>query len=140
VRAAQIDANGSAYGNLGALLLSHRNDTAARECFSALQLIESNPLIWVTLGYAFERESGYIDDKVVTDSHKSKLMLTNANNVASEEHKTVSAYNAYLAAMEVASPVDALVRSLLSLLSHIHYHDDHPEHGDLILCDDLTLT
>lgn len=40
---------------LGVLLMKGDKDDSARKCFSALQLIEANPVIWASLGCIFER-------------------------------------------------------------------------------------
>lgn len=65
------------------------SDELARECFSALQLIEANPLIWAAQGSVFERRPTGFDK---------------------------SSHDAYVAALEVAKPCDALLGSALTWL------------------------
>ena len=100
VRSAQLDLNASSFANIGMLLMrsGQESDELARECFSALQLIEANPLIWAAQGSVFERRSTGFDK---------------------------SAHDAYVAALEVAKPCDALLGSALvgitviTLLTHL---------------------
>ena len=44
------------YDTIGVLLMMSDKDDCARKCFSALQQIESNPVIWASLGCVFERK------------------------------------------------------------------------------------
>lgn len=91
VRATQIDNNAAAYSNLGIDLLASDQENEAQECFSALQLIESNPSVWVSLGCAFEMRTPTKDSI----------------------NKT---YDSFQAACEIAKPVDSLLGSAISWL------------------------
>ena len=86
VRSAQLDPNASSFANIGMLLMrsGQESDELVRECFSALQLIEANPLIWAAQGNVFERRPSGFDK---------------------------SAHDAYVAALEVSKPCDALLGS-----------------------------
>jgi tetratricopeptide (TPR) repeat protein len=89
VLAARIDASPTAYANISLLLILHGLDKQAKECLSALQLMEANPLHWVTLGTLMERE------------------LTISASDLSDLQAAVPVYDAYCAAIEVAKPADA---------------------------------
>lgn len=95
IRAIQIDSNPSAYANLGLFYLESGNDTVAQACFGEQQLIEANPLTWVCLGSIYERQwTG--DD--------------------SSRQSAVFARDAYVAALEVSKPAEALLGSALAWL------------------------
>lgn len=91
-RACQIDANASAYANIGVLLAHYGNRSGARACFSSLQVIESNPLLWVALGSIMDMEN----------YGKS----TEANDKLSAAQL---AYDAFSASLEVMKPTDGLI-------------------------------
>lgn len=89
VIAARIDASPTAYANISLLLLMHHLDSEAKECLSALQLMEANPLHWVTLGTLMERS------------------LALSASELSDLQAAVPVYDSYCAAIEVAKPADA---------------------------------
>jgi tetratricopeptide (TPR) repeat protein len=99
VRATQIDATAPAFANLGALLMRSNRDSLAKECFSALQLIESNPVIWASLGCIFERSS---------DCYEGNPDMLAAND-------------SFIAAIEVAKPGEALIGAALTWLKNHRY-------------------
>ena len=101
VRAAQLDSNSAAYNNLGVLLVQHGLFDESKDCFSAVQLQESNPMLWAVLGLGYELSAS---------SRSSDVRNTDS---------FAAAFDAYVAALEIAKPVDAFVGAAVSWL-HLH--------------------
>jgi tetratricopeptide (TPR) repeat protein len=99
ILATQIEPNVAAYANLSLLLIHHNLRSSAKECLSELQLIESNPLHWLSLGALLEKESPH-----------SAVDQTQSADWA------IRIYDAYIAAVEVAKPADALLGIALAWL------------------------
>ena len=98
VMAARIDASPTAFANISLLLILHGLDSEAKECLSALQLMEANPLHWVSLGILMERE----------------LSTAAGEDCQLDVLAAVPAYDAYCAALEVAKPADAWLGMAIS--------------------------
>lgn len=94
-RAAAIDANHSAYANLGMLYIHHHKRKSAEACFNAVQVAESNPLVWVGLGRLFEG-----------------TLFNDATPGALE-----SASDAYEASLEIAKPAEGILGAVTTYLS-----------------------
>ena len=83
-------ANPSGYSNLGSLYLRHNMQGSAKACLSSLQMLESNPLHWLTLGSLLEKAPlGENEEHAL--SHKRSVL------------------DAYAAALEVCKPVSGLL-------------------------------
>ena len=110
-------------------------DKSAKECFSALQLIESNPVIWASLGCIFERELVHsnieknqnITDDKSTDQNENEHENGNANDNNGKEienlknsiknYSSIAASDSFIASIEIAKPTEALFGVALMWLS-----------------------
>ena len=84
--------NPAGYANLGNMYLAHNRQKCAKECLSALQLLESNPLHWLVLGGLVEKSS---PDATCGESAK----------IAHQQ----SIFDAYTAALEISKPIEGLL-------------------------------
>ena len=50
-------------------------DTTALKCFSALQLLEMNPVIWASLGCTFERREEAAGETIVRGRMRRREMV-----------------------------------------------------------------
>ena len=104
----------------GVLLMRGDRDKSAQECFSALQLIESNPVIWASLGCIYERDAEAISDKKY-NSFGEKDDGNDEDEEGEEDpsgpHKThplTSANDSFIASIEIAKPTEALLGTALT--------------------------
>eukprot|EP01041_Mallomonas_annulata_P008257 gene8257-16986_t len=116
-RATQIGTGAStaAFANDGLLMVQYDEDEVAKECFSALQLMESNPLLWTILGISFERNLPSLPPPSSSPLSSVSLTLENSKEYSERRrHMLISAYDAYEAALEVAKPIEALLGSAMT--------------------------
>ena len=106
-------------------------DKSAKECFSALQLIESNPVIWASLGCIFEREltpfktennQNIIDDESTIESgneneNENEEDGLQNRNISVKNYSYIAASDSFLASIEIAKPTEALLGVALMWLS-----------------------
>lgn len=108
-------------------------DKSAKECFSALQLIESNPVIWASLGCIFERELVHsnieknqnITDDKSADQNENENVNVNENNGkeienlknSTKNYSSIAASDSFIASIEIAKPTEALFGVALMWLS-----------------------
>ena len=122
-RASQLDYSAAALANLSLLMTVKDGGMSAKACISAIQLIESNPLVWASLGVLLERN---------TETKENM----NEKEINTQYEQQLASYDAYAAAIEVAKPTEALLGSAISYLKLNKLLTDD---GFLSITDDYTL-
>ena len=105
-------------------------DDHAQECFSALQLIESNPVIWASIGCIYERKcdenidednEGDIEGNITTQQQQQQKQQQQKQQQQIEKKKIgrnnlISAEDSFIASIEIAKPSEALLGTALTWL------------------------
>ena len=99
-------------------------DDHAQECFSALQLIESNPVIWASIGCIYERKCDEnidedneenIEGNITTEEQQQQQQKQQEKNKINRNN-LISAEDSFIASIEIAKPSEALLGTALTWL------------------------